>query len=307
MQRIDALFYVQDLRQNDNGPYSPLASARFRQIEPAYALSDMGHKVGFLSGGASPKDWQNIKNLVVGKMFYVDLVGIVESAKDAGVNIVVDVCDDWHGKTYESAMIGLFNVADQFTACTKGLAAMVEETTGKPCKVIPDCVEGGKLPVKTSKGKKLGWFGHASNMEGIRTKLFPVLQDFELYACTNDIEKHAPLFGVKAKYLEWSRENQDDLFLECDAALLTYKAWCNWKSPNRIMTALWAGLPTISEDIGHDEWREYTYLGEIADGIAAYYNDRRYADRVEAAQDYIEHHYTAQAVSKQWAEVICGA
>lgn len=308
MPKIDAMFYVQNLERAAHGPYSPTASSRFRQIEPAIALAGMGENVGFISGAPELEDkhWDGVKNFMVGKIMHPELLDIVRHAQRCGVRIVVDICDDWRGKYYEQIYRELIEMADALTASTQGIAEIIETEYALPSTVIADCVEGDRKEPRGSIHNPvvLGYFGHSSNLKNFRMKMMRVLDPYELWICTNDIEKHAEVLGMKARYLEWSSEDQAFMFERVDAAILPYHEDRPWKSPNRILTALWAGLPVVAEDIGHHELSEFAYLGELTEALGQMRRDGRRVERIRAGQQYIQEHYLPEIVAKDWREVI---
>src|SRR5687767_2449419 len=90
---------VWPLRQGPAGPTSELASARYRVAMPARQLSRLGHEVAVASlpAGGWPKALLDTPRdvLVVSKSFHAENEVLAAAARERGMRVVVDLCDDY--------------------------------------------------------------------------------------------------------------------------------------------------------------------------------------------------------------------
>ncbi len=150
-------------------------------------------------------------------IFAKPLMGDPELAKLAklhGRAIIVDICDDhFHTPLYQE-MLGL---ADAVTCSTADLAARCPVE----CSVVPDAYEFPEAEPHC-KGTNLLWFGHKTNLYSIARLNLPAR-----------IVSNAP--GT----IPWSMQTMRHEFALADIVLMP--ATKEYKSPNRLVNALWSG------------------------------------------------------------------
>jgi len=245
--------------------------------------------------------------LIVGKTIDPNALQMITECKAAGKRVIVDACDDARGTVIHDQLIQMCQVADCITVSTPTLRDLFKTLYGLNAVVVDDCIEGiRKPPAFLNKPPSLLWFGHATNLAGLREAFEPIQNDCELTICTNDIRKTCEIVGVKARYAEWDLETQMSLLDECDAVLITSAKGDRGavKSPNRVITSLWAGKPVICEPLpSYLELKDFAYVGHIPSQFGRMMREEP-EQRIHKGQEFILESY-GQA-HKKWAKVILG-
>lgn len=310
---------------------SHLASDRMRG---AVACSTQG--INWVCG-APPDRLDGLDYLLVGKPPQRDVSALKEWAKcigravQSGVEVILDYTDHHLGRSIGLPVHEFYrNSLGQASAITVPTRTLQTYLVAfgfleSVIHVIPDVIEQDIRPPKTSlvhNDLSVGlWFGDPSNISYLRQYLFNAgdraknwrlilvtslefLQDSKLQpgAWTRLIE--GPLIFPHI----WSLKTIEEAAELCDYALLpgdVSDIGKNGASPNRLLSALSVGLPTITSSVkSHspfsDYWVDQTDL-EGADLLIA--QPFRWADKVLDFQKNIAPKFNPLAVTALWEEL----
>ena len=181
---------------------SNVASARYRLILPAQALTGMGHRIRLLQVGPDSRLDEVARKMDGELVVFLKLatpdtgvfdrmakltLGMLRAAREQGKRVVADISDDHFGHPHLGGYFReLVNEVDFVVASTPGMAGIIRPHTQRPVHTVSDPYEGARHGVKfeppprkargllgqtlravTSGGRsrplRLLWFGHVSN------------------------------------------------------------------------------------------------------------------------------------------------
>jgi glycosyltransferase involved in cell wall biosynthesis len=268
-----------------------------------------------------------------------DLIAPGYSKNDQGVNLLhlLGVAPLLAGVTVPSA-----EMADRIEAYVAD-----HRISGVPVHVIPDIAETWKIYCATAKtitgkevladlgnaaeaggagSRRILWFGNygASHSNFGIFSLKPYLKalraahkDFplELVIVSNSEAVYRALVhdcGFPTRYAPWSPTAVYSELAMADAALLTTgdDEFCNIKSSNRVLQALAAGVPVISQkNPSLTEFEDVIFSGRIEESLRHVLGparERTVAPRMQAARRALER-YAPQRLGKIWASLLKNA
>jgi glycosyltransferase involved in cell wall biosynthesis len=318
------------LEQRAGRPFSANASHRLRCLEPAAALGKMGRRVAVLpiETLAAKPDSPTARDadvVVVAKQF-AEAAPLIRRLKERGAFIVVDLCDDVFTLDHlRPVYAGLLAEADAVTAASATLAERAAHRLSCPVAVVPDCVEGAARapafapPPDPADPIRLLWFGQPANLDALDSAL-PGLgrlaRPLTLTIVTRPDSWIAGRFpdrrdGLSIRRIVWSPEAMRRTLEDCHLVVLPSDAINEKlvKSPNRVMTALWAGrLPVAFPLPSCQPFADSAILNErLEDGVAQALSlgDAATA-RIALGQDAIRRAFTPQATARRWLDVLEG-
>ena len=202
---------------------------------------------------------------------------------------VYDVCDDHfaspHGDHYR-AMCARSHVV----VSSVRLGERVLEETGKRATYIPEPYELPDGVVKEPVAEPVAlWFGHASNLEQLRTCGYKG----KLLVCTN-----APGF------VPYSRDNLIRCLEACDFVIIPQNK--DWKSANRLVESLRSGRFVVASDI--PAYRGFAqYLGDIGEGVEWLKSNRGHiTERIISGRQGLSS-FSPESVGRMWYDCISAA
>lgn len=264
-----------------------LPSLRFRILYPAEQLEKKGHRITV--SAEPPKDTPDV--IVLSKNDPLN-PGIATAARDRGIKVVFDVCDD-HLDAPEFAKIYLdtIRVANHVTTVTEHHRQKIYERTGVKAEVIEDPYEWPERPPKRPTDK-LFWFGMPKNWRGLLDCL-PDLHGYQILCVGNA--------STDSRIIPWSWENMAAGFEQAGMALLPFPKRGN--SPDRVVDAIRNGLYVISTP-----WPEAEHLGmwhgNVKEGVEwALDNQQQAKKRVKKAQLLVAERYAPEKIAQDWLKV----
>jgi hypothetical protein len=111
---------------------------------------------------------------------------------------------------------------------------------------------------------------------------------------------------LRTVYLEWGSMTLDEILGETDVNIIpiSRNPFTLCKTNNRLATALFAGVPTVADEIpSYRDLAPYCVLNDWERGLRLYL-DNQTAGREQArsARSYIHEHYTIQRIGDAWAQ-----
>lgn len=261
-----------------------LASYRYRTELPAKAV------------GAQINDGQG--EIIV---FSKPLKGDLETAKmckeQLGCKIVLDVCDP---RMKHGDYAGIVELADYLVYPTEACREMLD--ADKPYSIIGDAYEYERVDPHVS-GEETVWFGHRVNMEDLRAHV-----DFLTNLTVVTGPMNGPLANAKniPGFVEWSVENLRDTLLKTDIAVFPARKGNEYKSANRVINAIQLGNFAVCDGRipSYKEFEDFAWVGNFRTGVnwAKHHLDEL-NDLVLAGQEYIEQHYSPEAIGQKWKDL----
>lgn len=317
-------------QRSDGSLTSNLASLRYRVLAPI-AKMPAGHTHQIVPLSARPDDARRdaalaADILVFSKSFERSNEDLARRAKAKGIPVIFDVCDNHyqhpqHGPHFRN----MTALADQVVCSTEEMKRVAKAYAAAPPVVIDDPYEGARGVPRFEPGErlKLLWFGHPSNLDGLRASLDDLggyaarrpasLQVLttpspELSALCADLNaRFAP--GLEVTLEPWSLDAQARALEACDAVIIPtlqseQKAV---KSANRMVEALWAGRPVVAQPIpAYRPFQIWAAIREtLSEGLAVLEAEAdRWPDRIKAAQNHIAIARDPAALAQRWDAVI---
>jgi len=266
-----------------------LASYRYRAEIPAQEVcKHNGFKTAINNGEADI--------VVYSKPWQEDLEN-AEKAKSEGAKIVVDFCDDH----FQDPMYHEFaKLADAIVCPTNAMRARIYDYTKRDSVAIGDPYEQPECkPHADSETLNYLWFGHMGNLKDI-LDVSHILDGRRLRVVSGP--QQIP------SVIPWSPDNMRDAFAVSNIALFPTKPGAEYKSPNRLINSIRAGLfPICMTHPSYLEFKHFAWVGNFPTGLKwvdAFNGELN--DLVLAGQDYIRDRYSPETIGKQWASFLEG-
>lgn len=207
---------------------------------------------------------------------------------------IFDVCDDHFETEHAEHYLLTCERADLVTCNSPTMALRIKDMTGRDAVVIPDPFEyERKLPHQGN----LLWFGWRWNLK----PLMRVMADLP------DVPLEVVSEPGNTMVTPWSPENLQRAFSTAGIVLIPVgnkKA----KSANRMIEAINAGCFVVAEEMpAHNEFSPFAWIGDIGEGVRwALDHPDEALGATAMGQDYIDKHYSMDAIGPLWAKAIEG-
>jgi len=265
-----------------------MASYRYRAALPA-------QEVGKLNGFKTAINDGNADIVVFSKPLAMDL-DTARTAKAEGAKIVVDLADDNFGTVERDTYMQFAALADAIVTGSPVMRARLQDYVKRDAHVIGDPYEEPESAPHAD-GDQYLWFGHMRNFHELKTVL-PAMGMRKLRVCVGP--------KVVPGTIPWNPANIREAFRLSNIAILPTMRGHEYKSPNRLLNAIRAGLfPICMGHPAYTEFRHLCWVGHFPTGL-------RWADAfrgdlnglVLKAQDYIRDRYSPAAIGAQWASFL---
>lgn len=227
-----------------------------------------------------------------------------------GQKVIFDVCDDHFQKEgLKEHYLRMVDVANVVTVNSETMRQTVLEATGRDSIVIHDPVLSPRQEFKGVLPLHLVWYGQVMNLQG----LFDVYTEELEYPL--EIVIGAPVNPpehFKKDHVSWTQWHKDviaQVAKKATVALLPYRQGKDAKSANRVLEALWSGMPVITDRIpsvaalGDNGIIDLKEAGGLPQAITQMYL-RGMDKEVPEAQSLIAKTYSPEAVGSQWENLI---
>jgi hypothetical protein len=263
-----------------------MASYRYRCLIPGIELETAGYNVTYNEGDAHI--------CVFSKPVMNDLtMAKVIAAK--GCRVVVDICDDHFAHPDLGYVYGkMLEIADYIVCPTENMKFRMQEFTEKDITVIGDPYEIGACEPH-AEGNELLWFGHNVN-----------LGEIEPYLSHNPHVVTGPTVPEWDNASQWSLDTLKLALSRANKVLLPTREGTGYKSPNRLINAIMGGcFPICDPHPANEEFKDFVWTGDIYTGLrwAREFEGDLNAS-IELAQNYIEDHYSPEAIGFKWIQLM---
>ncbi len=331
---MNILWFVPPFDVHDGVISSPVASARLRAILPAKEMlkqqSGLGIRLIPLMNGTNITEevLQETDVAIFGKVLQ-RFPGLSRALKERNIRVIVDLCDDvfslQHLRTIYQELLA---DADHLVCSTPKLAELIETTLQRTATVIPDCVEGERLPVKKlenylSSRISLLWFGHELHLEKTVGPLIPRLNEVDRAtveftivtgqsAATDSwlsqVRETAP-FNVTLRMEPWSIAAMKAAYRSADIVVIPGLSDEQYhvKSPNRLVESLVAGVPVSAYTIpSYMEFSDFAVItDDVIDGVNRILRSpATYLQRLEHGQQVILASLSPRAIASKWLDMV---
>ena len=315
---------------------SKFASARYRGLIPARALTEQGHEVAVLGaelGQAISADALDARGrpdvVVLSKSFSQDSEALVRRAQGQGSAVIVDLCDNH----FDHRALGPFYrtlcaLADHVTVSTSAMADVVATRANRRGQVVDDPYEGpqGEASFDPAPGRlKLSWFGNLVNIDSILLMMtdlvalsrhIPLALDLVtasrpdlVAACAQWTRQLSPAMTVRLTpwtlSATWAALAEADLVVIPSAEQTAQSPDKTVKSPNRMVEALRAGRFVAAHPLpAYQELGAYAWVdADLIAGIHWALDHRQAAvARIASGQSTIAERFAPEVVAGQWAD-----
>lgn len=259
------------------GPSEKLASGRYRNAIPSKWLFENGWEYGKDVLICMKHNWPT--NPLIGFKKYI-----------------FDVCDDHFDDEYKDHYLKHCKEADLVTCNSDMMKSIIKERTGREATVIPDPIEFETK--KPHYSKTFLCFGYRWNVSLLTTKanVIDSLGSYPLQIISEPFSKFVTPYSL---------ENIQKGFEDAGAVLIPVGKKIA-KSANRLIESINAGCFVIANEMpAYDEFKDYAYIGDLAEGIQWYLRNKDEAlSRIERGQAYIKDRYTINQIGPMWGDAI---
>ena len=282
--------------------HNGIASFRYRVESIGKELSERGHHVT-----VSPKADKEADAVIFSKHWTFNDASYMEFCKLRGQKAIFDICDDH----FRKAPLGdhyrrMAKSADIVTVNSVEMQKRVQEEAWVPSIVIPDPVLGTRRMYDESKQLLLGWFGQSMNIPGLYEAYPAGAQIPLLIAIPGRLEPPEYFNRPWIQWLQWHPEVIAEMAEVCSGFILPYRQLKPAKSANRVLEAIWAGCPVLTDPLPAVQeipsgWRALDPALKVVRELEA-----DWTEEMMAAQDWIQKHYSVKAITDQWEAVLNG-
>lgn len=233
----------------------------------------------------------------------------VLACKIKGIPTIMDVCDNHFQRDNSKHYIKMCEAVDQVTCNSKNMKVAIEAHTDRTAFVISDPIvfpykEPSLFKSNGSYGPKVLWFGHSSNLEGLKRWLPNIL-------CKVTVVSNQPLVHNKVDFIPWRPLLVEEMIKDFDIILIPSSGftWANCKSPNRAVDTLWSGKTFITDD--EDVYKDVLPFGYLVDkdGLQVHdvlntlrTNPEEAKEKIIKGQQYLKDNLNDESVLEAWLD-----
>lgn len=227
-------------------------------------------------------------------------VTLAKECKAEGVKVVVDLGDDhFQHPVWSPVYVEMVKLCDALVVPTENMAGRIVKYVGRKADaIISDPYEEPLCAPHASEKERYLWFGHAANLKDLNPYL-TFIKDMPFTILTS------PNSRKDMQYVPWSPEAQTTHLQRASVAFLPIRKGVEYKSPNRLVNAMRAGLFVVTDrHPSTTEFRRYVWTGNVMTGVkwAQHFHDEL-NDIVAEGQTYIEK-FSPENVGKQWTQLL---
>lgn len=282
-----------------------IASFRYRVLAPAQFLHQ--HLIqATVSSQAAPDAFAT----VFSKHWTYNDWSYAWFCRSRGQKVFFDICDDHLEDNLSDHYLRMIDVADTLLCNSEMMAERIKQVTGRTAVVIEDPVISRRMDYDKNKPMRALWYGQSMNAQGlfdVYTGKYPL----EVAVPGNKFQPPEHFNSELVNYSQWHPGIVGEAAQRNSVALLPYRQGKNAKSANRVLEALWCGLPVATdpipavEDLGKDGIR-YLGIDHAESEIVQIMYDTDFTEEIERAQKLIQAKYSPEAIAAKWALALRG-
>lgn len=291
--------------------YSPLASERYRIINPSEELHKRGHEINM---NFEPVRGSKTDVVFMGKFLGnpAPWLDTIREYKEQGARIVWDICDNYLEQYIKSVEFrALLEMTDRFTVPSMAMSKLMDDMFNvrpedKTCTYIPDAPELEWSDHYQFPTKHCTWFGNTKNLECFHKASFPPSYTLQLITGSNALTLLDKLeISCNVAFTPWSLTNVRKALNASTATLIPAKLddpWYLTKSANRALESLWCGIPVLASRIPEYEHVALPgiYFMDNLDFLAGLESMEDVVANVKKSQDIIAEKYRINKTVELW-------
>ncbi len=223
-----------------------------------------------------------------------------------GQKVVYDICDDHFEGRMREHYLRMVDAADLITVNSSTMQERVLKCTGRESVIIEDPVLSPHGRYDPNKVGALIWYGQVQNLQGMYD-VYPEGCGIPLVVAMPQQMTQPPpkMIAECIQYVPWHKDIIPELAGGAIAAILPYRQGKPAKSANRVLEALWSGIPVLTDPL--------PAVAHLAHGIRYLTSDfnsdiqnilaNDMTREMQYAQDYIQEKYSPEVIGGQWANV----
>jgi glycosyltransferase involved in cell wall biosynthesis len=276
-----------------------IASFRYRIVAPASFYEEQGYQAVI---GSSAEEEAPI--VVFSKHWTWNDWSYAKFCSLRGQGVIYDIFEDKLADHYRR----MVSVADVLTCNSERMRQRIQEVYKRDAIVIPDPVLSVQKMYNREARPGLLWYGQGKNIEGLY-EVYTKDCSFPLTVVVpGRLEPPEYMNAPQITWTQWHPHVIEEQAPLNSIALLPYRQDKNAKSANRVLEALWNGLPVLTDPLPAVE--------EINSGAVFYIENTQQqaegisqmdlSDEMSETQRIIKEKYSPEVVSRMWTTVFDG-
>ena len=313
-----------------------VASVRFRCLNPMAELHRRSFPIELFNEARLLK----YSGVIFSKLYDEQNYNLAMRLKQHGKAVIFDICDNHFYNPYgletfnaiRQQLMKMLHIADLIVASTGMLAEILVKEANLPTQpaVIGDAVEETDY-AEAEKGRwfakrirKTGltnilWFGihggenapygmldllNQKDLLSELAELYP-LQLIVVSDSAVKFKRYIEPLPFRTRYIEWGSRPFRQVLRQIDINIIpiSRNPFTLCKTNNRLATALFAGVPTVADEIpSYTDLAPYCILNAWRDGLQFYLENKLAAvEQARSARPYILRNYTIKQIGDAWA------
>ena len=282
------------------GGNESIASFRYRVLAPSQFLGQ--HMIQTTVGNQADPDAFAV---IYSKHWTYNDWSYARFCKARGQKVIFDICDDHFEDKLTEHYFRMSAVADLITCNSIVMRNRIQEVIRKEAFVIEDPVISRQQLYSPTKAPSALWYGQVMNIEGLY-QVYTGNYPLEV-AMPGNIQVSEVLNNPLVQFSQWHPGIVGEASQRNSIAILPYRQGKDAKSANRVLEALWCGMPVLTDpipsvvDLGKNGIR---YLGTDCTNEEAmeYMTSTDFSEEMQEAQKMIQSRYSPEAIAGKWAE-----
>lgn len=285
------------------GGNEAVASFRYRVLAPSQFLSQY-----LIQPTVSSQAAQDAFAVIFSKHWTFNDWSYAWFCRSRGQKVIFDICDDHFEDNLADHYLRMIDVADTLVCNSEMMRQRILEVTGRTATVIEDPVISRRQDYNPDKPMRALWYGQSMNIQGLYD-IYNGKYPLEVAVPSSKFEPPEAFSSPLVALSQWHPGIVGEAAQRNSMAILPYRQGKLAKSANRVLEALWCGLPVATdpipavEDLGKNGIR-YLGIDYGSDEIVQEMHKMDFTEEMMAAQKLIQANYSPEAIAAKWAKVL---